>query len=70
MTQQNENLMTVGELLDQLQHYPRDTLLSFSGLDFYRLKWRAENLVQVEFNQAVYRDSDGLVIVENLSQPE
>lgn len=70
MTQQNENLMTVGELLDQLQRYPRDTLLSFSGLDFYRLKWRAENLVQVEFNQAVYRDSDGLVIVENLSQPE
>ncbi|ECC9580731.1 hypothetical protein ACK1DB_004356 [Salmonella enterica] len=70
MNQQNGNLITVGILIDLLQSYPRDTLLDFSGLDFYRLKWRAENLVQIEFNQLVYRNSDGLVVIENLDQPE
>ncbi|ASD60039.1 hypothetical protein C3397_03650 [Enterobacter cloacae complex sp. ECNIH16] len=62
----DEHLITVGELLDRLQHYPRDTKISFSGLDFYRLKQRAENLIQVEFNQVVYRNSEGRVVVENL----
>ncbi|HHR5901444.1 TPA: hypothetical protein ACS7XC_002361 [Providencia alcalifaciens] len=66
----NEQLITVGMLLDQLQNYPRDTLLSFSGLDFCRLKWRDENLVQIEFNQLVYRNSEGLIMIENLDQPE
>ncbi|MGS3448538.1 hypothetical protein ACB376_11100 [Klebsiella electrica] len=66
----NQQLLTVGELLDQLKHYPRDTKISFSGLDFYRLKWRGENLVQIEFNQQVYRNAEGLVVVENLDQPE
>lgn len=62
----DENLMTVGELLDRLQNYPRDTKIYFGGLDFYRLKWRGENLVQLEFNQPVYRNSEGHVVVENL----
>ncbi len=62
----DEHLITVGELLDRLKHYPRDTRISFSGLDFYRLKQRGENLIQVEFNQVVYRDSEGRVVVENL----
>ncbi|EDY2187963.1 hypothetical protein GTE46_004678 [Salmonella enterica subsp. enterica] len=66
MYQQNENSITVGILLDLLQSYPRDTLLYFSSLDFYRLKWRGENLLQVEFNQLVYRNSNGLVMIENL----
>ncbi|EAO8773990.1 hypothetical protein CDJ04_13925 [Salmonella enterica] len=66
MYQQNENSITVGILLDLLQSYPRDAVLYFGGLDFYRLKWRDENLLQVEFNQLVYRNSDGLVVIENL----
>ncbi|BBS11552.1 hypothetical protein WP5W18C01_16460 [Klebsiella aerogenes] len=61
-----EHLITVGELLDRLSSYPRDAKISFSGLDFYRLKQRGENLIQVEFNQVVYRDSEGRVVVENL----
>lgn len=65
---QKEQLITVGILLDLLKAYPRDTLLSFSGLDFYRLKWRDEDLVQVEFNQCVYRNSDGVVVIENPEQ--
>tara|TARA_R110002072_G_scaffold85630_1_gene193815 strand:+ start:76 stop:234 length:159 start_codon:yes stop_codon:yes gene_type:complete len=40
--------------------------LSFSGLDFYRLKRRGDDLVQVEFNQQVYKDSaTGKVKVED-----
>ncbi|EBN5287162.1 hypothetical protein DVC45_08415 [Salmonella enterica] len=70
MYQQNENSITVGVLLDLLQSYPRDTLLYFSGLDFYRLKWRGENLLQVEFNQQVYRNSDGLVMIKNLDSSD
>lgn len=62
----DKHLITVGELMDRLSSYPRDTKISFSGLDFYRLKRRGENLIQVEFNQVVYRDSEGHVVVENL----
>lgn len=47
--------MTVGELLDSLREFPRDTKIRFQGgLNFYRLKWRAEDLIQVEFNEPVY----------------
>jgi len=34
------------------------------GLDFYRLKDR-EAHVQVEFNQTVYKNQQGKVVVEN-----
>ncbi len=63
-----EMLITVGQLLEQLKHYPPETRLSFSGLDFYRLKWRGDDLVQVEFNQIVYRNAEGCVVVENPEQ--
>jgi len=36
------------------------------GLDFYRLKIRGDKLVQVEFEQTVYKDPDtDEVVVEN-----
>jgi len=45
---------TVGELLDSLKEFPRDTKIRFQGgLNFYRLKWRADDLIQVEFNEPV-----------------
>lgn len=45
---------TVGEFMDLLRHYPHDTKLRFQGgLNFYRLKIRADDLVQVEFNEPV-----------------
>ena len=59
-------MITVGMLMEQLSGYDKDMMLSFSGLDFYRLKQRAPDLIQVEFNQMVYRDKDGQVVVENL----
>ena len=59
--------ITVGEMLDQLKVFPKDTTLYFGGLDFYRLKSRGDDLVQVEFDQPVYRDDTGRVIVDNIT---
>ncbi|RPA57539.1 hypothetical protein EGC86_20215 [Shewanella frigidimarina] len=60
--------ITVGEFKEMLSHYPDNMLLDFSMLDFNRLKQRSPTLVQVEFNQQVYRDSSNNVVVENLGQ--
>ncbi len=40
--------------------------ISFSGLNFYRIKQRGDKFVQIEFNEQVYLNSEGLVVVENL----
>jgi hypothetical protein len=57
--------ITVGDMKRQLEVFNDDDELSFCGLDFYRLKRRGEGLVQVEFDQQVYKDSDGRVVIEN-----
>jgi hypothetical protein len=53
-------------LKQMLEIYPDDYELDFSGLEFYRLKQRGPELLQVEFNELVYRDGTGRVVVENL----
>jgi len=58
-------LITVSELKAQLEGYHDDDELEFSGLDFYRLKRRGARLVQVEFNQTVYRLDNGRVMIES-----
>lgn len=58
--------VSVGEFMEELKVFDKNARLSFSGLDFYRLKMRGDDLIQVEFNQQVYKDSNGKVIVENL----
>ncbi len=58
--------ITVGQLKLHLEGYDDDMELYFGGLDFYRLKQRGTNLVQVEFNQPVYRNEAGHVVVDNL----
>ncbi|MBB1329494.1 hypothetical protein H5087_09055 [Pseudoalteromonas sp. SR43-7] len=50
--------LTVGDLKKQLAHYDDDVEITFNGLDFYRLKMRGENLVQIEFNQTVYKNTE------------
>ncbi|EKN3715740.1 hypothetical protein [Yersinia enterocolitica] len=61
--------ITVGELLDQLKGFDPDAELYFGGLDFYRPKLRSHKkghkIVQIEFNQTVSLDGNGLVKVEN-----
>lgn len=61
-----EPLKTVGELIEQLKKYDPSTEVNFSGLDFYRFKKRGDNLIQCEFNQAVYRDKEGNVQIVNV----
>lgn len=60
-----EPMITVGDMIDHLKIYDRNMKLDFSTLDFYRLEQRGPNLVQVEFNQTVYRDDQGRVVVDN-----
>jgi hypothetical protein len=57
--------ITVGELKSQLELCNDNDELYFSGLDFYRLKRRGPDLVQVEFNQSVYLDNQDQVQIEN-----
>lgn len=57
--------ITVGDLKDHLAIYPDHYTIDFGGLQFYRLKQRADTHVQMEFNQTVYLDDEGHVVVEN-----
>lgn len=56
----------LGQLLDEFVGLPRTTRVSFSGLSFYRVKQRGDDLVQIEFNQQVFLDEQGRVVVQNL----
>lgn len=58
--------ITVGEMRQRLAAFDDGDILDFCGLDFYRLKQRGPNLVQVEFNQPVYLDGADRVVVDNL----
>jgi len=58
--------ITVGQFKEMLEGANDDDELSFSGLDFYRLKRRGDDLIQVEFDQHVYKESaTGKVKIEN-----
>lgn len=57
--------ITVKDLREQLQAFSDDDELYFGGLIFDRLKSRGNNLVQMEFSQTVYQDTQGNVVVEN-----
>jgi hypothetical protein len=58
--------ITVGQLRRDLSLYDDDCELSFSGLTYYHIKSRGDNLAQVEFNEPVYLDEQGCVVVQNL----
>ena len=59
-------LITVEQLIRELSFHDKDARVEFSGLDFMRVKSRGDDLVQIEFDQQVYRDSSGNVVVQNL----
>lgn len=60
-------ILTIGELKERLQGYDDDIEISFSGLDFYRLKMRDDKLVQFEFDQVVYKEKEtGNIVIQNL----
>ena len=56
--------ITVEELIDYLKNEDQDKVIDFGGLDFYRLKDRGD-CIQFEFNQTIYQDKEGNVVVEN-----
>lgn len=58
--------ITVGEFRRQLAVFPDDADLYIGGLTFQRLKSRGPNLVALEFNEQVYRASDGTLVVEDV----
>jgi hypothetical protein len=66
MDDSKKRLITVGELKERLAAFSDDCLISFGhdDLAFYRLKMRGENLVQVEFDQSVYRDAKDVLRID------
>lgn len=66
MDDSKKRLITVGDLKERLAAFPDDCLISFGcdDLAFYRLKMRGEKLVQVEFDQSVYRDAKGVLRID------
>jgi hypothetical protein len=62
--------ITVGKLKAKLKGWPDDMQLTFGGLTFQRFKQRGPELLQMEFNQTVYLDSEGIVrVVDHDSLP-
>jgi hypothetical protein len=56
--------ITVKELIELLKEENQDFEIHFGGLEFNRLKDRGTEL-QFQFNQLVYQDEKGDVVVQN-----
>lgn len=63
LTEERIPTIDVKTLIDQLQGLPDDTRVGFSGLNFYRVKWRGQTMINIEFNEHVHRDSKGHLVV-------
>jgi hypothetical protein len=52
-------LMTIGELKDELEDWPNESEIIFGceELEFSRLKKRGDGVVQLEFDQTIYKDA-------------
>jgi len=55
----------VGQLKKELEVFPDDWEISFSGLEYNGLKSRGNTVVQLQFTPHVYRTREGNVVVEN-----
>jgi hypothetical protein len=56
--------ITVQQLLDDLKDIPGETELSFSGLTYKRPKWRGPTRLDLEFEENVYRNTRGVLVLE------
>ena len=67
MPHASKQLITVRELMSHLEGLPPEAEIFFGceSLEFHRVKMRGENYYQIEFNQTVYDDEEGNVIVQN-----
>lgn len=64
--------ITVGELIEQLSLFPNELPICFGGspdgLEFNGVRNRSDT-VQIDFSQAVYRSSEGVLVVEEYEKP-
>lgn len=58
--------ITVAQLIKELSVCPPDAEVDFSSLSFKRVKPRGPQDVQIEFNQHIYRDNEGQLVVLDL----
>lgn len=56
--------ITVNELIEKLKLFQGDKNVHFGGLNFYRIKDRGSE-VQIEFDENVYVDMNGKIIVDD-----
>lgn len=57
--------ITINRLLEELDGRDGQATLDFGGLAFVRIKQRSPTHFQVEFEQTVYLDDQGDVVVDN-----
>lgn len=55
---------TVRELIEELKGHDPDATVIFgdAALNFYRFKKRGDKLVQLEFNEIVYKDGKTIIV--------
>ena len=61
----SEPTITKKRLLEELEQYPDDFRISFGGLKFFKAKLYGEDLIHIEFNELVYLNEEGYVVVDN-----
>ncbi|MDF7826183.1 hypothetical protein P4B35_19295 [Pontiellaceae bacterium B12227] len=54
-----EHMITVKDLKRMLEAYDDDMKLDFYPLSFSRLKQRAEDIINIEYNELVSRNEEG-----------
>ncbi|MAM56518.1 MAG: hypothetical protein CMN25_04205 [Salinicola sp.] len=58
-------IITVGEFRKLLEAYDDQLELSFSGLEYHRLKQKGDKHLEVEFEEKVFRDKTGHVNIHD-----
>lgn len=52
-------IISVGEFKRLLDDYDDDLELSFSGLEYHRLKQKGDKHLEVEFEEKIFKDKTG-----------
>lgn len=56
--------ITVGELKECLEAFKDSDAVYIGGLTFYRFKKRGKDFISLEFNESVYEDAQGKIVIE------
>ncbi|WP_110650234.1 hypothetical protein [Salinicola peritrichatus] len=58
-------IITVGDFKRMLDEFDDQLELSFSGLEYHRISQTGDKLVQVEFEEKVFKDKTGHIQVHS-----